>query len=156
MTDEAEPREALDILQDLLNAGQVKLGVHIRKMNSPGSPVYRTLENVVPAGLVLVTSFVATAWVHAYLGVAVLGVGCWWWLTKVHPRVKDGVFERSSAWALQSEKHFDALWAKGVLTLYAELPDGRKVAATRRDDWRGFARMVLQAHATQDTPREAA
>jgi hypothetical protein len=53
------------------------------------------------------------------------------------------VFERTAAWALQSEVHFDALWAKGVLSLYAELPDGRKLAATRRDDWRFFARRML-------------
>ena len=82
-------------------------------------------------------------------------MGCWWWLAKVQPRIKDGVFDRSSAWALQSEEHFDALWAKGVLSLFAQLPDGRQVAATRRDDWRGFVRMVARENAG-DRTREAA
>jgi hypothetical protein len=144
----------LDRLKQLLDAQQVKLGVHIRKMNSPGSPVYRTWENVWPAALVLGASFAGTAAVHFYLGGVILLGGCWWWLAKVQPRVKDGVFERTSLWALQSDAHFDGLWAKGVLSLYAELPDGRKLAATWRDDWRAFARQV--ARETGATPIEDA
>jgi hypothetical protein len=143
-------RLPLDIMRGLLDAQHLKLGVHIRKMNSPGSPVYRYGENVWPAGLILTGSFAATAWVHFYLGGAVLAAGCWWWLTKVQPRVKDGVFERTSAWALQSDEHFDALWAKGVLSLYAPLPDGRQLAATRRDDWRSFVRTVAREHAEKE------
>lgn len=153
---EDEPaRLPLDLLKSLLDAQVLRLGVHIRKMNSPGSPVYRYGENIVPAALILVSSFLAVAWIHLYVGGAVLLAGCWWWLAKVQPKVKDGVFERSSAWALQSEGHFDALWAKGVLTLYAELPDGRKFAATRRDDWRHFVRLVARESASPQA-REAA
>jgi hypothetical protein len=113
-------------------------------MNSPGSPVYRYWENIWPVGLILITSFAATAWVHYYLGGVVLLAGCAWWLGKVQPRIKDDVFDRTSAWVLQSERHFDTLWARGVLSLYAELPDGRKFAATRRDDWRSFVRLVAR------------
>lgn len=141
--DDAPPRPPLEILKTLLDSQAVKLGVHIRKMNSPGSPVYRYWENIWPAGSILVSSFAATAMVHYYLGGAVLLAGCAWWLGRVQPRIKDGVFERTSAWVLQSEVHFDALWAKGVLSLYGELPDGRKLAATHRDDWRAFARRML-------------
>ena len=144
MTEDADPTPPLEIMRTLLDAQRLKLGVHIRKMNSPGSPVYRYAENLWPAGTILVTSFGATALVHFYLGGAVLVAGCAWWLMKVQPRIKDGVFERTSAWALQSDNHFDALWAKGVLSLFAELPDGRKLAATRRDDWRSFVRLVLR------------
>ena len=54
------------------------------------------------------------------------------------PKVKDGVFDRTAALALQSPGHFDALWAKGVLSLYAKMPDGTERAATARDSWRGF------------------
>jgi hypothetical protein len=139
---EAEPMPPLDRLRALLGAERVKLGVHIRKMNSPGSPVYHAGENVWPAAIVLVGSFAATALVHFYLGAAVLAVGCWWWLGKVQPRVRDGVYDRTAAWALADERNFDALWAKGVLSLYAKLPDGRELAATRRDDWRRFTLMV--------------
>lgn len=144
----------LELLRALLEAERIRLGVHIRKMNSPGSPVYRYAENVWPAALVLVSSFAGTALVHFYLGGAILLAGCWWWLAKVQPKVKDGVFDRTMLWALQSDTHFDALWAKGVLSLYAELPDGRKVAATRRDDWRAFVRLVTRE--TRDTPIEEA
>jgi hypothetical protein len=142
-----DPRAPLDILKGLLDSQVLRLGVHIRKMNSPGSPVYRAGENIWPVALILGASFAGTAWVHYYLGGVILLAGCAWWLAKVQPRIKDGVFERTSAWVLQSEKHFDALWAKGVLSLYAELPDGRKFAATRRDDWRAFVRLVARESA---------
>jgi hypothetical protein len=156
MTDEDEPRSPLEMLRELLAAERMRLGVHIRRMNSPGSPVYRYGENVWPAALILASSFAGTAWVHFYLGGAILVAGCWWWLTKVQPRVKDGVFDRTTAWSLQSDAHFDGLWAKGVLSLYAELPDGRKLAATRSDDWRGFVRLVARENAAPQAPREAA
>lgn len=139
----------LDRLKALLDADAVKLGVHIRRMNSPGSPVYRTWENVWPATLILVASFGATALVHFYLGAAVLAVGAWWWLAKVHPRVKDGVFDRTAAYALAREANMDALWAQGVLSLYAKLPDGRELAAARRERWREFVAEVEQVRAGQ-------
>lgn len=132
----------LERLKGLLESGRVRLGVHIRKMNSPGSPIYRAWENVWPAGTILVGSFLGTAVVHFYLGAAILAVGCWWWLAHVLPRIKDGVFERSAAFALQSEGHFDALWAKGVLSLYAKMDDGSELAAALRDDWRAFVRRL--------------
>ena len=132
----------LERLKRLLDSNAVKLGVHIRKMNSPGSPVYRTAENVVPAAIIFATSFGATVAVHYYLGFAVLIVGCWWWLTKVQPKVKDGVFDRTAAFVLHSETNFDVLWSKGVLSLYAKLPDGTERAAARRDDWRAFVRSI--------------
>lgn len=153
MTDQdVEPRPAVEIMRALLDVQQLKLGVHIRKMNSPGSPVYRYGENVWPAALVLLSSFAGTALVHLYVGGAILLVGCAWWLGRVQPRVKDGVFDRTTLWSLQSDAHFDGLWAKGVLSLYAELPDGRKLAATRRDDWRSFVRLV--ARENRETPKE--
>lgn len=132
----------LDMMKQQLDSKLLRLGVHIRKMNSPGSPVYLYGENIWPVALILTASFAATVLTHYYLGGAVLAIGCWWWLAKVQPKVRDGVFDRAAAWALQSDDHFDALWAKGLLTLFAEMPDGRKFAATRRDDWRSFVRMV--------------
>jgi hypothetical protein len=142
--DDTTPIPPLEIMKTLLDAQQLKLGVHIRKMNSPGSPIYRAGENIWPASLILVSSFAGTALVHYYLGGVILAIGCWWWLTKVQPKVKDGVFERTSAWVLQSDDHFDALWAKGLISLFAQMPDGRQFAATRRDDWRSFVRMVAR------------
>lgn len=146
--------DELERLKALMAAEQVRLGVHIRRMNSPGSPVYRSWENVWPAGLILALSFVALRWGGAPLealgvrqggawaGTIVLVLGCWWWLARVMPKVKDGVFERSAAFALQSPAHFDALWGKGVLSLYAKLPDGTERVATRRDSWRDFVASI--------------
>ena len=140
----------IERLKALMDAEHVKLGVHIRRMNSPGSPVYRSWENVWPAGLILGLSFIALKLGTplfaglgieqggAWAGTIVLGIGCWWWFYKVMPKVKDGVFERTAAFALQSPAHFDALWSKGVLSLYAKLPDGTEAAATRKDGWRDF------------------
>jgi hypothetical protein len=155
MSDDQEPMRPLDMMKGQMDAGLLRLGVHIRKMNSPGSPVYRAGENIWPAAAILVGSFASTVLIHFYLGAAILAVGCWWWLTKVQPKVRDGVFERTSGWALQSDDHFDALWAKGVLSLYAELPDGRKFAATRRDDWRSFVRLLARETTAPET-KEAA
>jgi hypothetical protein len=129
-------------LAELLDSGRVKLGVHIRKMNSPGSPVYQGMENILPAAAILVGSFAATALLHFYVGAAVLAVGCWWWLAKVLPKIKTDVFERTAALVLKDEMQMDLLWAKGVLSLYAEMPDGTKRIATRRDDWRAFVRSL--------------
>ena len=130
----------LERLRELLDADKAKLGVHIRKMNSPGTPVYRSLENVVPPALILVASFGATMLVHFYLGAAILAAGCAWWLLKHLPRVKDGVFDRTAAMVLASEKQFDFWWSQGVLSLYAKLPDGTERSATRRQDWRAWVR----------------
>ncbi len=144
----------LDRLKAMLDAQQVRLGVHIRRMNSPGSPVYNSWENIWPAALILGLSFVALKYggapfaaigleqANSWAGLVVLVVGCWWWITKVMPKVKDGVFDRSAGYALQSAAHFDALWAKGVLSLYAKLADGTERAATKRDDWRNFVRLL--------------
>ncbi|WP_198376334.1 hypothetical protein [Neoroseomonas rubea] len=144
----------IETLKRLMDAEQVKLGVHIRKMNSPGSPVYRSWENVWPAGLILLTSFAALRWGGApftamgaqqggaWAGTIVLAIGCWWWFYKVMPKVKDGVFDRTAAYVLQSPAHFDALWAKGVLSLYAKMPDGTERAATARNSWRDFVTAI--------------
>lgn len=133
----------LDRLKALLDSERAKLGVNIRKMNSPGSPVYRMAENVWPAATILVGSFLCTALIHFYVGAAVLAVGCWWWLAKVHPRIKDGVFDRTAAMALASERQMDIMWGTGALTLYAKLPDGSELAATPRDNWRDFVRRMM-------------
>ena len=127
-------------LQDLMDQELIKLGIHIRKMNSPGSPVYQYAENLIPAGLILTSSFLATAMVHFYVGSVVLAIGCWWWLAKVLPRIKESVFMRSAAYVLHNDLNFDVMWARGILSLYAKLPDGTERVATRRDDWRAYVR----------------
>jgi hypothetical protein len=127
-------------LQALMDIELVKLGIHIRKMNSPGSPVYRYAENIIPAGLILTSSFLATAMIHFYVGSVVLAAGCWWWLAKVQPKIKEDVFMRSAAFVLMSDLNFDVMWARGVLSLYAKMPDGTERVATRRDDWRAYVR----------------
>ncbi|WPB85229.1 hypothetical protein [Sediminicoccus rosea] len=127
-------------LQALMDIELVKLGIHIRKMNSPGSPVYRYAENIIPAGLILTSSFLATALIHFYVGAVVLAIGCWWWLAKVQPKIKEDVFMRTAAYVLQADLNFDVMWARGVLSLYAKLPDGTERVATRRDDWRAYVR----------------
>jgi hypothetical protein len=149
----APPSPELERLRALLDADKVKLGVHIRKMNSPGTPVYRMAENVVPAAAILVSSFGTTALVHWYLGAAVLAAGCWWWLTKQLPRVKDGVFDRTAALVLSDPAQFDFWWSRGVLSLYARLPGGEERTAIRRNDWREWVRALPAELDTQPPER---
>jgi hypothetical protein len=130
----------LEALRGMVDRGDVQLGVHIRKMNSPGSPVYRQMENVLPLTGLLITSLLGIWLIHFYVGAAILLVGTIVWMIKVQPRIKEGVFQRSAALALESELNFDALWAKDALTLYAKLPDGTERAAARKHDWRAFVR----------------
>ncbi|SHI56372.1 hypothetical protein SAMN02745194_00595 [Roseomonas rosea] len=135
----------LEKLKGLLDRGQVKLGINIRQMNAPGSPVYQTWENVTVPAILLVGSLLATMYIHTWLGFAILALGAAWWILKVLPKIRDGVFDRSAAFALSSEAAFDALWAKGVLSLYAKMPDGTERAAAKRQDWRAFVRALPES-----------
>ncbi len=137
------PVNEFEQLKQLLANG-MKLGIAIRPMNSPGSPVYHTAENVWPPATVLVASLFGTWAVHYYLGFAVLVLGCWYWLTKIQPRISDGVYERTSALVMNDERAFDGLWKKGVLSLIVTRPDGSKQVAARRDDWRAFVRNLAE------------
>ena len=130
----------LERLRGLLDAERVKLGVNIRQMNAPGSPVYQAWENVTIPCLLLATSFLATLYVSTWVGFGLLAAGTAWWIVKVLPKVREGVFDRSAAFALSSEAAFDAMWVKGVLSLYAKMPDGTERAAAKRQDWRAFVR----------------
>ncbi|TPG49234.1 hypothetical protein EAH89_22005 [Roseomonas nepalensis] len=130
----------LERLRGLLAAEKVKLGINIRQMNAPGSPVYRTTENVTIPAILLAVSLLATLYIHTWVGFALLAGGAAWWIVKVLPKVRDGVFDRSAAFALSSEAAFDALWVRGVLSLYARMPDGTERAAAKRQDWRAFVR----------------
>ena len=107
MSEAAPSSPDLDRLRRLLDSERVKLGVHVRRMNSPGSPVYRQGENVWPAAAILLASVAATLLVHFYLGAAVLAAGAWWWLAKVRPRIVDGVFDRTTAMILTSEANLE-------------------------------------------------
>jgi hypothetical protein len=129
-----------EAMKTLLAGRGMRLGIAIRPMNSPGSPVYHTVENVWPPALVLGGSIFATWAVHYYLGFAVLAVGCFWWLTMYQPRISAGVHARTADLVLNDIRAFDALWKKGVLSLIATLPDGTQQVATRREDWREFIR----------------
>lgn len=140
----------LERLRDLLNRERVKLGVNIRQMNAPGSPVYRTTENVTIPALLLAASLLATMVVHTWVGFAILAAGAGWWILKVLPKVRDGVFDRSATFALSSEAAFDALWARGVLSLYARMPDGTERAAAKRQDWRAFVRALPEDWRAED------
>lgn len=149
----APPSPELDRLKTLLDQDKVKLGVHIRKMNSPGSPVYRMAENTIPAAVILVGSFGTTVLTHWYAGAVVLFAGCGWWLWKHMPRVKDGVFDRTAALVLTDQAHFDFWWSRGVLSLYAKLPSGEERAATRRNEWRQWVRDLPEGLETQSPGR---
>jgi len=139
-----------EMLRGQIAAERVQLGIHIRKMNTRGSPVYRYGENLVwPVGM-LAAAILGMKLVNIHVGMLLLVAGMGWWLWKVQPRVKAGVFQRSADLALSDERLFDGLWAKGALTLYTKLPDGSARAATRKDDWRAFTRAMEDTFRDQE------
>jgi hypothetical protein len=89
-------------------------------MNHP-APGYRYGGERLPAASSSVTPS-RDARVHYYLG-GPSGGGCWWWLAKVQPQGEGRVFDAPRRWVLSRTSHFDAC-GPGVLSLYAELPDG--------------------------------
>ncbi|MDJ0387681.1 hypothetical protein QMO56_06110 [Roseomonas sp. E05] len=134
----------LEMLREQIAQNKVRLGVDIRRMNAAGSPVYRAAETLTLPAAILVTSFLTARFVNIHVAALVLAVGVAWWLLKVQPKVKEGVFQRTADLAFSDERLFDGLWAKGILTLYAERPDGSARAATRKDDWRAFVRRLAE------------
>ena len=134
-----EGRE-LEELRRLLDEKRVTLGVLIRKMNTPGTPVYSHRENILPAAAILLTSFAAAVVIHRWLGGALLLAGCAWWWFRVRPAIRDGVMDRTTAHVLAAPGNFDAQWARGSITLFARMPDGTERIARKRDDWRAYVR----------------
>lgn len=134
-----EGRE-LEELRRLLDEKKVTLGVLIRKMNTPGTPVYSHSENILPAAAILLTSFAAAVVIHRWLGGALLLAGCAWWWFRVRPTIRDAVMDRTTAHVLADPRNFDAQWARGTITLFARMPDGTERLARKRDDWRGYVR----------------
>ena len=59
---------------------------------------------------------------------------------KVCPKVQRRRVRPQRRLALSERGRFDALWVKGVLSLYARMPDGTERAAAKRQDWRAFVR----------------
>ena len=143
-----------ETLRRAIESGRIRLGVHIRKMNSPGSPVYRYGENLWMPVLILVVTLAVARLFNVHVGAAVLAAGMGWWLWKVQPKVKDGVYARTSALALQDVRNFDALWMKGALTLHAPGADGRELLANRKDDWRRFVHAVIEGEGWGQKPSE--
>ena len=75
MSEPPPDRDELQALREAIDARQVRLGVHIRRMNSPGSPVYNATENILPAALVLGGSFAASALAEARRSLSCFGPG---------------------------------------------------------------------------------
>lgn len=134
-----EGRE-LQALRRLLEEKRVTLGVLIRKLNTPGTPVYSHAENILPAAAILLSSFAAAVVVHRWLGAALLLAGCVWWWFRVRHAIRDAVMDRTTAHVLAEERNFDLMWARGSITLFARMPDGTERIARKRDDWRGYVR----------------
>ncbi|MCQ4161398.1 hypothetical protein NON00_15875 [Roseomonas sp. GC11] len=131
-----------DTLRELIRQGRIQLGVDIRKMNMPGSPVYRPAETLTLPILILVVSFLGARFVNVHIGALLLAAGMAYWLLKVHPKMKQGVFDRTAELALSRENLFEGLWAKGALTLHAPMPDGSVRVANRKTGWRELVRFV--------------
>ncbi len=117
-----------------VRADRVQIGVDIRRMNSPGSPVFSTLENVGPVGLGLIAVFAAHAIFGVWGGVVVLAVFLALWVGLILPRVRSRIYDRTFAMALQDESRFTLLWAWGAVFLHR---DGVFCRAPQ-GDWREF------------------
>lgn len=127
--------EALKALQAQVEAGTVQIGVNIRLMNSPGSPVFRRHETAIPIIGGLAASLAATSMVNWVVGAVVIGAFGALWFSKLYPKVRGDVFDRTVALAFRSSRDFQALWQKGALQLVVS---DAEQCASPRDDWIAF------------------
>lgn len=117
--------------------GRVEIGVELRPLNQPGSPVYSQWENATPTfvlagAVVVVWAFAGWIWAASAAASGVILM-----LTVVNMAVMTRVRRRAMALALSDESGWAALWRQGVLSL--RLPGRRDSECSGPDgDWRAF------------------
>ena len=123
---------------------RVDVGVDLRPLNRPGSPVYVMWKNAAPTfGLaaIVVVVWLAADWIWA---MAALASGVILLLTVVNMMVMTRVRRRALALALNDVAGWSSLWDQGVLSLRLPAEKGSECLSPH-GDWRGFAIRNLPA-----------
>jgi hypothetical protein len=126
--------EAFALLRGLVDAERLRIGVNIRMMNSPGSPAFRRQESAIPIVAGIALSLGATSLAGWWLGAVVITGFCVLWFRFLYPKVRDRVFDRTTALALRSSRDFTALWQRGALSLHTDTEQ----CLSPRGDWITF------------------
>lgn len=116
----------------------VEIGVELRPLNQPDSPVYSMWENALPA--FVLAAFVILVWFFAgwVWALAAAASGVILLVTVVNMLVMTRLRRRALALALADEAGWSSLWEMGVLSL--RLPGQKNSECSGADgDWRGFA-----------------
>ncbi len=135
-----------DRIREAEAARRVEIGVELRRLNRPDSPVFGRWDNAVPAFVLIaavVAAFVFGGWLVA---LATAASGLVLMLTTVNLAVMSLLRWRALDMALSGPEGWERLWAIGGLTL--RLPRRPDTECKGPDgDWRAFVRRHLTTEA---------
>lgn len=126
---------------------QVDIGVNLRHLNKPGSPVFSTMENGLPLLVILVGVVGAVIAGGILWGLAILASAAILFLTVVNMWVMDRLRRRTLARALSGLEDWQELWDLSGLSLRLIGDRDVECDSMKADDWRRFARRHLPQQA---------
>jgi len=123
--------------------GLVELGLDLKLLNKPGSPVYRRADNVLP--WLAFVCLVIVGWrIGGWVGAAAAGASTLILIaTTINFAVHRRLRQRGLAHALSGRTGLDELWRAGALSLRLKTDDASEMKGPDQD-WRDFARHRLK------------
>jgi len=120
----------------------VEIGVNLRDLNKPGSPVYRMLDNGCPMFVIAVAVIASWIWGNWMLALAMTASGVILLLTSINILVMLRLRNRALAFALSGPDGWEELWGRGGLTLRLTGDEASQIESPA-GDWQAFARRRL-------------
>ncbi len=121
----------------------VEIGVELRRLNKPDSPVFSRAENAAPF-FVTVAAVAAGFWLGGWLWALAIGASALILVaTGVHYLIMLRLRRRALAYALADAERWQRLWDLGALTLRLPRRDETRIDSPA-GDWTGFAARHLR------------
>jgi hypothetical protein len=146
----ASDQELFERIWYAVHDKQVDIGVNLRRLNKPGSPVFNTMENGLPLLIILFGVVAAVIAGGILWGLAILASGVILFLTVINIWVMDRLRRRTMQQALSGLTDWQSLWDLGGLSLRLLSDRAVESDSAAEDDWRGFARRHLRQQAGQE------
>ena len=122
--------------------GLVDLGLDLKLLNKPGSPVYRLSDNMLP--WLAFVCLVVVGWrLGGWVGAAAAGASMLiLFATTINFAVNRRLRQRAMNYALSGKVGFDDLWRRGVVSLRIAGEATSEIKGPAQD-WRDFAQRRL-------------